>query len=78
MKRNSHAPNEKTRLVLETMKGAHTLSEMASENNIHPNMLSKWKKEAIAELASISKNNSIKNITLKKSMNLKSISFMHR
>ena len=56
MKRNPHTPNEKAKLVLEVLKGERTLNEIASEHGIHPNMLSRWKNEAIAGLASVFEN----------------------
>ena len=56
MKRNLHTPNEKAKLVLEVLKGERTLNEIASEHGIHPNILSRWKNEAIAGLASIFEN----------------------
>lgn len=56
MKRKPHTPDEKTKLVLEVLKGEKTLNEIASEHDIHPNMLSKWKKDAITSLPSVFEN----------------------
>lgn len=53
MKRNRHSPNEKAKIVLETFRGEKTLSEIAAENNVHPNLLSKWKKAAITGLPTL-------------------------
>ena len=53
MKRNRHSPNEKAKIVLETFRGEKTLSEIAAENNVHPNLLSKWKKTAITGLETL-------------------------
>ena len=53
MKRNRHSPNEKAKIVLETFRGEKTLSEIAPENNVHPNLLSKWKKAAITGLPTL-------------------------
>ena len=53
MKRNRHSPNEKAKIVLETFRGEKTLSEIAAENNVHPNLLSKWKKTAITGLPTL-------------------------
>ena len=53
MKRNRHSPNEKAKIVLETFRGEKTLSEIAAENNIHPNLLSKWKKTTITGLSTL-------------------------
>ena len=60
MKRRPHTPEEKAKVVLEVLKGEQTLSEIASKHEIHPNMLAKWKKEAIVGLASIYENDSLK------------------
>ena len=53
MKRNRHSPNEKAKIVLETLKGEKTLSEIAAENNVNPNLLSKWKKMAVEGLPTL-------------------------
>lgn len=60
MKRKPHTPDEKAKLVLEVLKGERMINEIASANDIHPNMLSKWKKEAIEGLATIFENDSAK------------------
>ena len=39
--------------MLETFRGEKTLSEIAAENNVHPNLLSKWKKVAITGLPTL-------------------------
>ena len=52
MARQQHSPEEKSRLVLEAIRGERTINEIAAENNIHPNMLSKWKREAETQLYS--------------------------
>ena len=46
MVRQQHSPEEKSKLVLEAIRGERTINEIAAENNIDPNMLSKWKREA--------------------------------
>ncbi len=46
MARKQHTPEDKAHLVLETLRGERTINEIASENNIHSNMLSRWKREA--------------------------------
>lgn len=60
MKRKPHTPDEKAKLVLEVLRGERLLNEIASENEIHPNMLSKWKKEAVAGLPSVFENDAAK------------------
>ena len=60
MKRNPHTPDEKAKLVLEVLRCERPLNEIASENGIHPNMLSKWKKEAVTGLPSVFENDTAK------------------
>ena len=58
MKRRQYSPDEKSRLVLEVLKGERTINEIAVENNVHPNVLARWKREAIEGLPSIFEDNS--------------------
>lgn len=60
MARKQHTPEEKARLTLEALRGERTINEIASENNIHPNMLSKWKREAETQLYTLFQDNSAK------------------
>ena len=43
----------KSKLVLEVLRGEHTLSEIASENEVHPNMLTRWKTEAMKNFSQL-------------------------
>lgn len=60
MKRKPHTPEEKAKLVIEAFKGERTINEIASANGIHPNMLSKWKREAERNLSVLFGNDSAK------------------
>lgn len=60
MKRKPHTPEEKAKLVIEVLKGERTLNEIATEHEIHPNMLTRWKKEAIEGLPSVFENDNAK------------------
>ena len=60
MARKQHTPEEKAKLVLEALRGERTMNEIASENNIHPNMLSKWKREAETNLFQLYQDNAAK------------------
>ena len=60
MARKQHTPEEKARLALEAIRGERTINEIASENNIHPNMLSKWKHEAETHLYTLFQDNTAK------------------
>ena len=37
--RKTHSTEFKAKLVLEVLRGERTLNEIASENQVHPNML---------------------------------------
>ena len=66
MNRKPHTPDEKAKLVLEVLQGERTINEIASEHNVHPSMLTRWKKEAIAGLPSIFENDAAKKRKEKK------------
>jgi putative transposase len=40
----------KAKVALEAIKGQRTVSEIASEFGVHPNLITKWKKQVIEEL----------------------------
>ena len=61
-----HTPEEKARLVLECLRGERTINEIASENNVHQNMLSRWKVEAEKNLHTLLQNNAAKERRAKK------------
>lgn len=50
--RKKHTSEFKTKIVLEILKEEKTLAQIASEHGVHPNQISKWKKEAIELLKS--------------------------
>jgi putative transposase len=40
----------KARVVLEAIKGLRTVNEIARDHGVHPVQITKWKKQALAEL----------------------------
>lgn len=46
-KRRNFKPEEKAKIVMEVLKEDRTLNEIASEYEVHPNQLSRWKAEFI-------------------------------
>ena len=43
-KRKQHAPEFKAKVALEALKGAATVSELASRFGVHPTMINQWKR----------------------------------
>lgn len=48
--RRKHNPEFKARVALEAIQGVKTLSEIAKEFEIHPVMVTSWKKELLERL----------------------------
>jgi transposase-like protein len=69
--RVSHSPEQKAKIVLEVLKGVKTLSQIASDNNINPNMLSKWKTEVLEAMPLSFKANNPKHDKLVKELESK-------
>jgi transposase len=51
--RRKHSPSFKAKVALEALKGEETVAQIAARYEIHPNMVTKWKKELQDEAASI-------------------------
>ncbi len=51
--RRNHSAEFKARVALEAIKGMKSMSELASEYEVHPNQISKWKKQVLGELPGI-------------------------
>ena len=45
--KKQYTPKEKARMVLEVLKGEITLNEIATQNSVHPSLLTRWKSQAI-------------------------------
>lgn len=44
-KRRNFSSAEKFRVVIEAIKGERTINEIASQYDVHPNMITRWKKD---------------------------------
>jgi transposase-like protein len=53
MKRKQYDGKFKARVVLEALKEQQTVSEIASHFRVHPNVVTKWKRHAMANLADL-------------------------
>lgn len=52
-KRNHYSPEFKARIVLAALREEKSIAEIASEHGVHPNLVARWKAEAIENLASV-------------------------
>ena len=50
MQRKRHGVETKTQVALEAIKGQKTVNEIAGSYQIHPNQVTKWKKQALEQL----------------------------
>ena len=48
--KKQYSPTFKAQVVLELLKEEKSIAQMSSEHGIHPNVLHKWKKQAIESL----------------------------
>jgi len=51
--RRKHSPSFKAKVALEALKGEQTIAEIASRYEVHPTLVTKWKKVLQDEAASI-------------------------
>jgi len=56
MQRKRYDPEFKARVAFEALKGEETLSSIASKYGVHPNQITKWKKQLKAGMKEIFKN----------------------
>ena len=59
--RKHYTSREKAKMVLEVLRGESTLNEIASQNNIHPTLLNRWKSQAIEDLPELFEKKSSKS-----------------
>ena len=58
--RRRHSPAFKAKVALEALRGEKTISELASQYEIHPNQIMQWKKTLAEEAAGLFDNKSSK------------------
>ncbi len=51
--RRKFSPEEKAQIVLEILKEEKSISQLASEHEIHANVLNRWKNEAIQNFSQL-------------------------
>jgi transposase-like protein len=49
-KRKHFSATQKAQIALEILKEEKTINQIASENTVHPNVLYRWKKQALENL----------------------------
>lgn len=49
--RKQHSAAFKAQVVLEALRETKTIAQIASDHQLHPNLVTKWKQEAVAELS---------------------------
>jgi putative transposase len=52
-KRNHYSGQFKLRVALEAVKGVKTINQVASEQGLHPNQVSQWKRQLLEEGAGL-------------------------
>jgi len=58
--RNRDAADFKAKLALEVIKGERTLNEIASEAQVHPNLLMQWKRQLLESLPTVFSDKRVK------------------
>jgi len=53
MIRKRYTPNQKAAIVLELLREEETLPQLASRHGVHPNLLRKWKAQALEGLPTL-------------------------
>ena len=56
MKHRKFSADFKTKVALEAIRGLKTLNEISSEYEVHPNQVSKWKKQLLTQAPQIFKD----------------------
>lgn len=56
MKRRKFSAEFKTKVAIEAIRGLKTLNEISSEYEVHPNQVTKWKKQLLTQAPQIFKD----------------------
>jgi len=59
-KRKRHSDEFKAKVALEAVKGLKTTAELATDFQVHPNIIGKWKSQLLQEASSAFSGNSAK------------------
>lgn len=52
-KRKNYSGGFKAKVALEALRGDKTLSELSSKYGVHPNLVTKWKKQSVEGLGKV-------------------------
>ncbi len=52
-KRNNYSPSFKAKVALEALRSERTISEPAAKYEVHPQLLTKWKRQAAEGLVDV-------------------------
>ena len=75
--RKSYKPEFKAAVVEEYLQGDHLLGEIAARHQVHPNLILKWKKAAIAALPDALDETSQKSLAALRATHEKEIEQLH-
>jgi len=62
--RKQYPSSLKAKIVIEALRETKTISELATEHQIHPNLITKWKQSAVAELPKLFERGATKDETV--------------
>ena len=54
--RKGHSSAFKAKVALEAVKREKTIAQLSSEYGVHPNLITKWRKQLLAQLPSVFSN----------------------
>ncbi len=52
-KRRTHSAEFKAKIGLEAVRGVKTINEIAQEHNVHPQLVTQWKKEILENASAL-------------------------